>query len=61
MHRKIKINSECCFVGLKNNRSIEKWFDTSNYDKNDKSKCKECKEEWKRPLNKTIESLPSIY
>ena len=32
---KIKINSECCFVGLKNNRLI--------------CKCKECKEEWKRP------------
>ena len=31
---KIKINSECCFVGLKNNRLIYK--------------CKECKEEWKR-------------
>ena len=30
---KIKINSECCFVGLKNNRLIYK--------------CKECKEEWK--------------
>ena len=24
-------------------------------------KCKECKEEWKRPLNKLIESFPSIY
>ena len=34
---KIKINSECCFVGLKNNKLIYK--------------CKECKEEWKRPLN----------
>ena len=34
---KIKINSECCFVGLKNNRLIYK--------------CKECKEEWKRPIN----------
>ena len=37
---KIKINSECCFVGLKNNRLI--------------CKCKECKEEWKRPLNKLM-------
>ena len=36
--KKIKINSECCFVSLKNNRLIYK--------------CKECKEEWKRPLNK---------
>ena len=34
---KIKINSECCFDGLKNNRLIYK--------------CKECKEEWKRPIN----------
>ena len=34
---KIKINSECCFVGLKNNRLIYR--------------CKECKEEWKRPIN----------
>ena len=29
-----KINSECSFVGLKNNRLIYR--------------CKECKEEWKR-------------
>ena len=34
---KIKINSECCYVGLKNNRLIYR--------------CKECKEEWKRPIN----------
>ena len=44
---KIKINSECCFVGLKNNRLIYKF--------------KECKEEWKRPLNKLIKNYPSIY
>ena len=44
---KIKINSECCFVGLKNNKLIYK--------------CKECKEEWKRPLNKLIENVPSTY
>ena len=31
---KMKINSECCFVGLKNNRLIYR--------------CKECKEEWKK-------------
>ena len=37
---KIKINSECCFVGLKNNRLIYK--------------CKECKEEWKRSINELI-------
>ena len=47
MHRKNKINSECCFVGLKNNRLIYK--------------CKECKEEWKRPLNKLTENFPSTY
>ena len=44
---KTKINCECCFVELKNNRLIYK--------------CKECKEEWKRPLNKLIESFSSIY
>ena len=33
---KIKINSECCFVGLKNNRLI--------------CRCRKCKEELKRPL-----------
>ena len=43
---KIKLNSECCFVGLKNNRLIYKY--------------KECKKEWKRPLNKLIENVPSI-
>ena len=42
MHGKSKINSECCFVELKNNRLI--------------CKCKECREEWKRPLNKLIEA-----
>ena len=44
---KMKINSECCFVGLKNNRLIYK--------------CKEFKEEWKRPINELIENFPSIY
>ena len=44
---KIKINSECCFVRLKNNRLIYKY--------------KKCKEEWKRPLNKLIESFSSMY
>ena len=24
-------------------------------------KCKECKEEWKRPLNKLTENFPSTY
>ena len=44
---KIKINSECCFVGLKNNRLIYR--------------CKECKEEWKRPTNELIEKFQGIY
>ena len=44
---KLKINSECCFVGLKDNKLIYK--------------CKECKEEWKRPINKLIENFPSVY
>ena len=44
---KIKINSECCFDGLKNNRLIYK--------------CKECKEEWKRPINQLKETFSSIY
>ena len=37
---KIKINSECCFFGLKNKRLI--------------CKCKKCKEERKRPINKNF-------
>ena len=44
---KIKIISECCYVVLKNNRLIYK--------------CKKCKKEWKRPLNKLFEKFPSIY
>ena len=44
---KIKINSECCFVGLKNNRLIYR--------------CKECKEEWKRSISELIEKFPGIY
>ena len=43
---KIKIISEC-YVVLKNNRLIYK--------------CKKCKKEWKRPLNKLFEKFPSIY
>ena len=42
---KIKIDSECYFVALKNNRLIHK--------------CKECKEEWKRPINELIENFPT--
>ena len=41
------INSECCFVGLKNNRLI--------------CRCKECKEERKRPIEGLIRKFPSIY
>ena len=44
---KIEINSECCFVGSKNNRLIYR--------------CKEWKEEWKRPINELIEKFPGIY
>ena len=43
----IKINLECCFVGLKNNRLIYR--------------CKEYKEEWKRPTNEFIENFPGLY
>ena len=44
---KIKINSECCFTGLKNERL--------NY------KCKECKKEFKRPTTELKEKFPGIY
>ena len=44
---KIKINSECGFVGLKNNRLIQR--------------CKEWKKEWKRPIEGLIKKFPSIY
>ena len=44
---KMKINSKCCFVGLKDNRLI--------------CRCKECKEEWKRSVNELSEKFPSIY
>ena len=43
----IKIISQCCFVGLKNNRLI--------------CKCKECKEKWKKTINELIEKFPNIY
>ena len=45
--KKIKINSECCFVGLQNNRLIYR--------------CKECKKEWKRPIEGLIGKFPSVY
>ena len=38
--KKIKINSQSCFVGLKNDRLIYR--------------CRECKEEWKRPIEGLI-------
>ena len=44
---KIKINSECCYVGLKHNRLIYE--------------CKKCKKEWKRVLNILFEKFLSIY
>ena len=44
---KIKINSECCFVGLKYNRLICRY--------------KEYKKEWKRPIEGLIEKFSSIY
>ena len=44
---KIKINLECCFVGLKNNRLLYR--------------CRECKEERKRPIEELIQKFPSIY
>ena len=42
-----KIDSEFCFVGLKNNRLIYRY--------------KECKEEWKRQINELIEEFPGTY
>ena len=44
---KIKINSECCFVGLKNNRLVYK--------------CRECKKEWKRSTEGLTKKFLSIY
>ena len=44
---KIKINSECCFVELKNSRLIYR--------------CKDCKNEWKRSIEGLIRKFPSIY
>ena len=44
---KIKINSECCFVRLKDNRLIYRF--------------EECKEEWKRSIKELIERCPSNF
>ena len=44
---KIKINLECCFVGLKSNRLI--------------LRCREYKEKYKRPIEGLIRKLPSMY
>ena len=44
---KLKINSECYYAGLKNNRLIYK--------------CKKCKNEWKRPLIEWKEKFFSVY
>ena len=44
---RIKINLECSYVGLKNDRLIYK--------------CKECREECKRPIDELKEKFPNIY
>ena len=44
---RLKFNSECVFVGLKYIRLIYR--------------CKECKEEWKKPINELIKRFSSIY
>ena len=44
---KMKINSKCCFVGLKNNRLIYK--------------CKECRKERKKSINELKGKFPGIY
>ena len=44
---RIKINLECSYVGLKNDRLIHK--------------CKECREECKRPIDELKEKFPNIY
>ena len=44
---KIKINFQCCFIGLKNNRLIYR--------------CRECTKEWKRPIEELIRKFTSIY
>ena len=43
---KIKINSECCFTGLKSDRII--------------CKCRECKKEWKESIKELTEEFPGI-
>ena len=42
-----KINWECCFVGLKNDKLIQR--------------CRECKTEWERSIKPLIRKFPSIY
>ena len=44
---RIKINSECHYVGLRNERLIYK--------------CKECRKESKRPIDELKEKFPNIY
>ena len=44
---RIKINLECSYVGLKNDRLVYK--------------CKECREEYKRPIDELKEKFPNIY
>ena len=43
----MKINSECCFVGLKNDRLIYK--------------CKQFRKECKKPITELKEKFPRIY
>ena len=42
-----RINSECCFVGLKNNRLIYR--------------CRECKKKWERPTEELIRKFQRSY
>ena len=43
---RIKINSKCCFAGVKNDKLIYK--------------CKECKRECERPITELKEKFPGI-
>ena len=47
MHGKKKINSQCCFVGLKNDELIYRF--------------RECKKEWERSIKRLIRKFSSIY
>ena len=47
MHRKLRMNSECYYAGLKNDVLIYK--------------CKKCKNECKKPINELKEKFSGIY